>query len=625
MNHDRPLIASVMSAPDQTSEFERLLDFLKRNRGFDFTGYKRTTLQRRVQRRMETVGVESYAAYLDLLESDTDEFTQLFNTLLINVTRFFRDETPWTFLSEEILPTLLSRRGDASTVRVWSAGCASGEEAYTLAMVLAEALGPDRFRERVKIYATDVDDDALATARSAVYSEKQVADVPEPLRDKYFEKIDGRFIFTKDLRRSVIFGRNDLVQDAPISRIDLLVCRNTLMYFNSATQALILARFHFALADHGVLFLGRAETLLTQSNAFVPIDIKRRIFSKAPRFTSRERLLAPMAGATRELPDTPNYRLREAAFEAGGEAQIVVDRLGTLTLANERARQLFSLSVADIGRPVQDLELSYRPVELRSLIDQCYAERGPVVASDIMWRPRGATDDRWLNLEILPLPDAVGSPLGVSVLFEDATRAKRLQQELEESKQSLETAYEELQSTNEELETTNEELQSTVEELETTNEELQSTNEELETMNEELQSTNEELHTMNDELRRRGDELNDLNAFQEAIFTSLKSGVIVVDRELRVLVWNARSEELWGLRSSEAVDSNVLTLDIGLPVERLAGPIRSVLSGQSVSSELTVSSVNRRGRPIQCAVTCSPLASLDGVVRGVIIIVEETG
>jgi two-component system, chemotaxis family, CheB/CheR fusion protein len=611
-----------MPSSDESNEFEQLLEFLKRNRGFDFTGYKRTTLQRRVHRRMETVGSDSYAAYLARLESDTEEFTHLFNTLLINVTRFFRDEGPWTFLAEEILPTLLARRGEQAPIRVWSAGCASGEEAYTLAMLLAEALGPDRYRERVKIYATDADDDALATARSATYSEKQVADVPEALREKYFEQLDGRFVFTKDLRRSVIFGRNDLVQDAPISRIDLLVCRNTLMYFNAATQAVILARFHFALADQGVLFLGRAETLLTQSNAFVPIDIKRRIFGKAPRSIARERLMAPVQGTPRDPGDAPHARLRDSAFEAGVEAQIVVDRLGQLTLANERARQTFGLTPADVGRPLQDLEISYRPVELRSLVEQCYADRRPVVQRDIVWRPRTSPEDRWLTVEVNPLADVSGAPLGASIVFVDETLSKRLQQELEESKQSLETAYEELQSTNEELETTNEELQSTVEELETTNEELQSTNEELETMNEELQSTNEELHTMNDELRRRGEELNDLNAFQDAIFTSLKSGVIVVDRELRVLIWNARSVDLWGVRAAEAVGANVLTLDIGLPIEQLAGPIRNVLSGHTTLSELKVAAVNRRGRAVECAISCVPLSAPDGSVRGVIMLMD---
>src|SRR3954463_1186044 len=163
-----------MPVADDTSALDALLDFLKRNRGFDFTGYKRTTLERRLRKRMQAVGVDSYERYLDLLEAEPEEFTRLFDTLLINVTRFFRDDAPWQFLAEELVPLLLKRRPADSPIRIWSAGCASGEEAYTLAMVLAEALGVDAFRERVKIYATDADEQALAAARTATYDEKQV-------------------------------------------------------------------------------------------------------------------------------------------------------------------------------------------------------------------------------------------------------------------------------------------------------------------------------------------------------------------------------------------------------------------------------------------------------------------
>jgi two-component system CheB/CheR fusion protein len=615
-----------MPVTESTREFESLLDFLKRNRGFDFTGYKRATLLRRVQKRMEAVGAESYDVYHALLEAEPGEFTELFNTLLINVTRFFRDETPWEFLATDVIPGLLARNDNGSAIRVWSAGCASGEEAYTLAMVLSEAMGVERFRERVKIYATDVDEDALATARAATYTERQVADVPEALRERYFENTDGRYVFRKDLRRSMIFGRNDLVQDAPISRIDLLVCRNTLMYFNAATQAAVLDRFHFALADDGILVLGRAETLLTHSVAFTPLDLKRRIFAKIPRVALRERLLLAAQAVERERdPSSPEGRLRDAAFEAGGAAQIVVDRGGTLVLANERARAIFALQGSDIGRPLQDLELSYRPVELRSLIEQSYAERRVIPATGVSWRPRNAIDDRLLVLEVVPLADADGSILGASVAFGDVTEQRRLQLELEESKQNLETAYEELQSTNEELETTNEELQSTVEELETTNEELQSTNEELETMNEELRSTNEELETMNDELRHRGEELHELNAFLESIFGSMRGGVVVIDRDMRVMVWSAESEEFWGVRASEVIDTNFLTLDIGLPVEQLAAPIRAVLTGHQTVERARLSAVNRRGRPVSIEVTCAPLRSRQQTLRGVILTMEDLG
>jgi two-component system, chemotaxis family, CheB/CheR fusion protein len=272
-----------MTAADTTRELEALLDYLKRSRGFDFTGYKRSSLARRIQKRMQMVGIERYSDYLDYLEVRPDEFSHLFNMILINVTAFFRDPPAWDYLSEEILPRILADKGPQDLIRVWSAGCASGEEVYSLAMVLAEAVGLEGMRERVKIYATDADEEALTTARHATYSQRDLQAVPPNLLEKYFEKASQRCLFHKDLRRSVIFGRHDLIQDAPISRVDLLVCRNVLMYLNAETQGRILDRFHFALQHGGFLFLGKAEMLLTHANTFTPVDLKRRFFVKVAR------------------------------------------------------------------------------------------------------------------------------------------------------------------------------------------------------------------------------------------------------------------------------------------------------------------------------------------------------
>jgi len=259
--------------------------------------------------------------------------------------------------------------------------------------------------------------------------------------------------------------------------------------------------------------------------------------------------------------------------------------------------------------------------ELRASLDQVQAERRPVMLTDVEWQ-LGPTESRWFDVQLTPLFDSARELLGVSVAFADITAAKRLQLELEHSHQELETAYEELQSTNEELETTNEELQSTVEELETTNEELQSTNEELETMNEELQSTNEELQTMNEELQTRSTELNQVNAFMESILMSLRGGVVVVDRELKVLVWNHRAEDLWGLRGEEVVGKHFLNLDIGLRVERLGRSLRTCLSGDAAQATATLDATNRRGKSIICDVTCMPLVGPLADVRGAIVIME---
>jgi two-component system CheB/CheR fusion protein len=606
------------------ADFVKLLDYLKASRGFDFSGYKLAGLVRRVRKRMMKVGIESYADYIDFLEVHADEFQPLFDTVLINVTGFFRDPQAWQSLTERVLPRILAGKGEDEPVRCWCAGCASGEEAYTLAMLLAEALGDQELRRRVKIYATDVDDQALAQGRQGSYTAAQVEGVPQELVAKYFEPVGDRFAFRAELRRSLIFGRHDLLQDAAISRLDLLVCRNTLMYFNSETQAKILARFHFALRDDGYLFLGKAETLLSQNQGFRPEDLKSRIFQRVAGASLQERMLAlvPTATDPEQTAAGRQARARDSAFDAAPVAQIAVDRKGYLLLANAKARQLFSLAPADIGRRVQDLEISYRPVELRPHLDAVGLSRAPVTLKSVEWRPAGA-EPRMLEVQVQPLVEAGGVVLGISVSFLDLTLQHQLRSELERSNQDLETASEELQSANEELETTNEELQSTIEELETTNEELQSANEELETMNEELQSTNEELRSMNDQIQQQSDALRLVNSHLHAILGGLRAAVVVLNADLKVEVWSVKAQELWGLRGDEAQGQPFLSLDIGLPVEKLEKPIRSCLDSGPRGTEVLLDGVNRRGRPIRCNIACTRLGDGPGP-PGVILLMEET-
>ena len=607
----------------QHREFDSLLEYLRRTRGFDFGAYKRPSLMRRVHKRMQSVNIERFGDYTDYLEVHPEEFAQLFNVILINVTSFFRDEQAWDYIREKVLPEVVTSRPDEQ-VRVWSAGCASGEETYSLAMLLAEAMGRGVFRDRVKIYATDADDQALNQARAATYTEKQLTGIPKALLDAYFTQEGDRFIFDKDLRRSVIFGRHDLVQDAPISRVNLLVCRNTLMYFNTEAQSRILARFHFALAENGILFLGKAEMLLTHAQLFSPLDLRRRIFRKVAKENWRERIaIMNQASGEDAVNGGNNHNLYPAVLDASPHAQFVIDSNGVLAIFNERARVLFGLVPGDLGRPIQDLELSYRPLELRSLVAQVIEQRRPVTLREVVWEAVGR-DTRYFDVHINPMNDNGGRTMGVSVSYVDVTKVQELQLQLNRSKQDLETAYEELQSTNEELETTNEELQSTVEELETTNEELQSTNEELETMNEELQSTNEELHTTNEELRERSDALNQANGFLESVLTGVRSGVVVLDRDLRVIAWNHRAEDLWGLRDAEVKGQNFLNLDIGLPTEQLRGGIRSCLTGDRDHVEAVLQARNRRGKSIACKVIASPLLTAAKEIHGCILLMEES-
>jgi two-component system CheB/CheR fusion protein len=617
-----------MSVPEPDASFEALLDFLNRARGIDFTGYKRNSLERRFRRRLAVVGCASFGDYLDFLQVHPDEYEQLLDTLLINVTEFFRDPDSWDYLRSDVLPALLDAKPADEPIRVWSAGCAAGQEAYTVAMVLAELLGAEDYRERVKIYATDIDEDALGSARQAVYGPREVESVPEALRERYFERVDQRFAFRKDLRRTVIFGRNNLVQDAPISRLDLLVCRNTLMYLNAATQGRILRGFHFALRDHGILMLGKSEMMVSHRDLFSALDLRKRVFSRRTR-AAVLKVAGRGNGGEVAVPVTDDERMsREAALEVGPHPQLIVSRAGLLTFANLPARALFAIGLEDVGRPFKDLEVSYRPAELRRPIDEAVRDRRRVAVGEVTYVPPEG-EERRLAIVVSPLLSDGPAALGASVHFEDVTRYSLLEREVAGHRHELEHAYEELQSTIDELETTNEELQSANEELQTTNEELQSTNEELETMNEELQSTNEELATINDELRERTAEVNQLNGFLEAILTSLGIGVVVLDTGQRIQVWNRRAEELWGVWQDEALEQHFLSLDIGLPTERLAPLLRSVLASASDRERLEVEAVDRRGRSIGCTVTVLPLrsgsasGSGDGELRGAIILMED--
>ena len=569
-------------------DFEALLDFLERSRGIDFTAYRRTSLERRFRRRLEIAGCPGFAEYVDLLEQQPGEYELLLDTLLVNVTEFFRDPTAWDALRLQALPPILEGKGTDEPIRVWSAGCSSGQEAYTVAMVLAGLLGEEEYRRRVEIHATDIDEAALEQARQGAYTPAETESVPAELRARWFERAGSRLVVREDLRRNVVFGRHDLVADAPIQRLDLLVCRNTLMYFAAEAQSRIAGRFHVALADHGVLMLGRSETLVSR-RLFEGLDGRQRLFAKTSRAPARQ------AGAAGD----EERAARDAAMELGPHPQVIVSRAGLLTFANLPARTLFGISLRNLGRPFAELELSSRPVELGRPVETALRERRRVAVGQVTHRP-GQGAGRRLDVAVVPLLGGTGPALGASVLFEDVTRLSALEHDVEAGRHELEQAYADLRST--------------VEALETTNEELRSANEELQTSIEELQSTNEALESSND----------DAGDFFEAILTSLGLAVVVVDADGRVRVWNDGAEDLWGLRREEVSDTSILALDIGLPAERLAPALHSVVGGASDGERLSLAAINRRGRPIEVAATVLPLRGDDASApRGAIVLMEE--
>ncbi|GEO38597.1 chemotaxis protein CheR [Skermanella aerolata] len=604
-------------------ELEDLIQHLQQTHKLDFRGYKRTSLRRRIRQRMEEVGCADFATYRAYVDANAQEFSDLLNTVLINVTSFFRDTDPWTVLSRDIIPQIVERKKEGQPIRIWSVGCASGQEPYSAAMLFAEAMGVEWFCNNVKVYANDLDESALRAARSATYTAREVDGVPPDLLAKYFEHVNSHYVFHRDLRKCVIFGRHNIVNDAPISRIDLLICRNLLIYLDSPTQNTVLPRLHYALNPGGILFLGKAETQLARSKQFEQVDLKSRLFRKVPLEWQRSR-----GGTLSASPSvTMNHRnsqtrLLEAIVDGSATAYIAVGLDGQVMLANAMARRLLEVGPTDIGKPFHELPVSYRPAELRSRIEEVQAtSRALRLENQSYHRP--PAESIWLTIDITPIHGDDGKLLATLLGFNNTTRAHQLQTELETTQETLETTVEELQSANEELETTNEELQSTNEELETTNEELQSTNEELETTNEELRSTNEQLESMNDEMRRQSDEATEYRSYAEAVLRSMDTGVIVLDHEMKVRSWNRWSENTWGLRSEEVLGQRLSSVDIGLPVLRLTANIQRVLNGEERQIFIEFRALDRRGRMLDFRVLLLPLLYGSQDARGIVLIMED--
>src|SRR5258708_1063031 len=543
-----------------------LIKELAEERGVDLRGYKVTTLERRVNRRMQQLGLASYAEYLAYIRTRPTENTALLNTVLINVTRFFRDPPAWELLEESILPALFKDRPPGSSFRVWCAGCATGEEAYSIAILLFNFLGARTSEFDIKIYATDNDDEALSAARQAQYPAESLRGMRPEFRAKYFTG-DGTLRVARDVRRLVIFGQSNLLTDAPISHVDLLLCRNVLIYFDAAAQSHIMGRLKYALNESGILFLGKSETQLKRNTEFIPVNARWRIFQRRSTPDSHGRTFMDADLRERAQHELQTLRLYYGTIlETLEPGVLVLNASDTVITENDQIQKLWELSEKLAGKKLHDSQLREPYPELRQHLETSKATQPKTVRFDCQASPSTV-----VTVTIRPIMSESGTGrVGTLIYAENITPRVTLQNTIQE-----------LETTGEELQSTNEELQSTNEELETTNEELHSTNEELETTNEELQSLNEELETTTEELSSRTRDVIELNQFLQAILGSLKSAVIVLGTQMDVIAWNRQAEELWGLRSDEVTGHHFLNLDIGFPVESLRTAVRDCLTGAS--------------------------------------------
>jgi two-component system, chemotaxis family, CheB/CheR fusion protein len=545
-------IVSIQPSDEPADSLQEILTYIKVQTQVDFRSYKLGSLLRRLQRRMTTLHIATLDAYYDYLRASPAEVTRLLNTLLINVTEFFRDPEAYAFLKTDILPRLIAKAREQDRVlRFWAAGCATGEEAYSLAMLLADLLGSELDAWAIKIFATDLDEEAIAFARRGYYATSLLENVPDAYRTRFFARTDVGYRITAPLRQMVTFGEHDLSRNGPFPRIDLVVCRNVLIYFNVELQNLVLNNFAFALQPDGYLFLGRSEGVHSSQANYTVINKKWKIYqwtgTEIPRPISHDiskALPAPgrLGLVVRPItnpgsPDAtgaiPNelVQLRHAnqlllRFLPMGI--IVIDRHYRLLTANAAVRHL--LGITEMGEVVDFLHavrgIPYDVV--RSAIDTVFRDKTTVSLPEVeLDAQMGGTGD-FVSMIITAMEPQSSLPelVAISVLniTESALTRRRLEttqaeqarlltelhtvnRQLHERNRDLVDSNDALQAANEELVLTQEELQASIEEFETTNEELQAANEELETINEETQAINEELQTTNLELSARTLEL----------------------------------------------------------------------------------------------------------------------
>lgn len=599
----------------------KLTEKLLHERAVDFREYKPTTLSRRIQRRLEATKCADIECYLEYLDQRPDEYAKLIDSLLINVTEFFRDPEAWEAIRTEVLPQIATEKRPGDQIRVWCAGCATGQEPYTVAMILSELLGSRIGEYDVRIYATDIDDNALSLARRAEYTDEAVQSVPPELLQKYFTK-NGRWAVNRDLRKLVIFGRHNLVMDPPISHVDLVICRNVLIYMSVDLQNRILSKFHYALNTHGYLFLGKAESLLTTSRLFASINDKWRIFRKQSVIGSTNGRGAAEQQAIGQAVATGSaeYQLvslfNEGVLRHMSSGVIGIDGNGIVQVMNPAAETIWGIQSSDLlGKPILEVNA---PAPLRDIIPKFQQVRSQRTEMRIDAIDLSAERNKpfYVSVTLTPMFDIRGNALGVIIVAENITTQVRLRNDLE-------GVNEQIQAANEELETTNEELQSTNEELETTNEELQSTNEELETTNEELQSTNEELSTMNDELAVRTTELNTLGLYYRSIADSLIIPVVVLNEDNMVTTWNPAAEQFYGIKASDAMNRNFFELTLPVRVARTRDKLHTVRETRKPYRSEPIEYNTLTGETRRVLVEYQPLIDEQQNYRGAISVVRD--
>ncbi|HUB12193.1 MAG TPA: CheR family methyltransferase [Acetobacteraceae bacterium] len=559
--------------PETAGQLEQIAQLLRAQTGHDFSNYKERTIIRRVRRRMHVLQIEEVPAFIARLRRDPREVSLLFQDLLIGVTSFFRDPDAFAAIARDVVPNLFDGKGPDDTVRVWVAGCATGEEAYSIAILLREA-SPSRGGPKLQIFASDIDDHALDIARVGRYPATIEKDVTPERLMRFFHREDGTYRIASDLREICLFSSHNLLRDAPFSKLDLISCRNLLIYLSPELQDRIIPLFHYAINPNGYLFLGTSENVTRHTRLFVTVEKLQRIFRRRS-FPERRIPEFPLTAPdlARRVPPTPALRpaggensLRAAAerqlLERFTPAYAVINSDGDLLHSSGRTGKYLELPPGAPDTNLFNLARSGLRVELRAALHKAMVSGQLVVHSKLRVGTNGGTQD--IDLFVQPMRYLPASEGLFMVVFQDLGEIKPMGEQIvlvstegeDGSAHTLEAELratrERLQTTTEELEASNEELKSGNEELQSMNEELQSANEELQTSKEELQSINEELQTVNSELNARVEELSHANNDMRNLLDSTQIATLFLDRMLNVKSFTPAAKDVFRLVESDA-------------------------------------------------------------------------
>ncbi len=599
--------------PEKPGEaLAKIYALLRSRTGHDFSEYKERTFHRRVQRRMQVVQTTKLEEYADRLQAEPEEVQALFRDLLIGVTDFFRDAAAFQALETLVIPKLFEGRGADSEVRVWVAGCSTGEEAYSIAILLREQCEKLVAPPKVQIFATDIDETAMGVARAARYPASVVKEVSPDRLTRFFVQEAGTYCVVKELRDMCIFSTHSVIRDPPFSRLDLISCRNLLIYLQPALQMQIIPLFHYSLRPGGYLFLGSSENLSRYSELFVTLDRKNRIFRRRDLVSRPPLPLRQFQPNSRR--DMPGNEQRQSGLMQRSDmlrrvAATVIERFApSYVIVDESGQTLFFSSGTGkylqpaAGPPNRDIVAMARPglrADLRAALHSAKETGRRVLRDRIAVRINGGT--QMVSLAVEPVSEAKEPAYGIvfidlgPIRTEQETTAARPDNDdatVRQIEQELQDTKERLQSTIEELETANEEFRSSNEELLSVNEELQSTNEELETSKEELQSVNEELQTVNNELTSKIDELDRANNDLNNLFQSTQIATIFLDKHLVIRTFTPAVCKLFNLLPGD-YGRPLTDLSSRVVYPNLENDIRTVFGGEVIERTVTLSDGNK--------------------------------